>query len=197
MNEIKTKKFQRKFKMFCWIITLIFYSLFVIVEYNNFQNSNYSYTKNPIYNFGVFLAFSIFPFLFWIIYTITLLVQNKKIRDWNKMKLSKIFNSSEYGQVFSTKLNNLNELFQVNAISVEEYELKKKLLIRSTEKLVDYSNNLKENQIQIEKLKEALDLEVINEEEYQNKVKKFNEIESVIKQRIDNIKAEDMINNSK
>ncbi|MCF8433970.1 MAG: SHOCT domain-containing protein [Crocinitomicaceae bacterium] len=111
--------------------------------------------------------------------------------------MSKIFNSSEYGQVFSTKLNNLNELFQVNAISVEEYELKKKLLIRSTEKLVDYSNNLKENQIQIEKLKEALDLEVINEEEYQNKVKKFNEIESVIKQRIDNIKAEDMINNSK
>ena len=63
-------------------------------------------------------------------------------------------------------------------------------MISKTEELLNYSNDSITYQTQIQKLKDAVEDGLISEEEYLLKVKKINEIELVIKQRIEHIKKE-------
>ena len=61
-------------------------------------------------------------------------------------------------------------MLDVKAITQLEFEAKKKLLIRETERLVIADENLILKQQQVKKLEEALNKGVITEEEYRTKL---------------------------
>ena len=61
--------------------------------------------------------------------------------------------------------------------------------MRKIDTLVNQTENLKMNQMQVEKLNNARNLGVISEEEYYSKIKKLSDEEVAIKQQIESIKS--------
>jgi uncharacterized membrane protein len=191
-EEKKKEQLNRNYKFICVVITVLSYShlIYLLFIQNTINKIPFSYI------FGCFLGSSVLPLIFWVIYFIINSVQKVEIRELAQYKMNKI-SSSEYGQDFTSKLKSLNELHSLGAISLEEFELKKQnlllrteFLISKTEELLNYSNDSITYQTQIQKLKDAVEDGLISEEEYLLKVKKINEIELVIKQRIEHIKKE-------
>ena len=191
-EEKKKEQLNRNYKFICVVITVLSYSHLIYLLF-----IQYTINKIPFsVIFGYFLGSSVLPLIFWVIYFIIDSVQKVEIRELAQYKMNKI-SSSEYGQDFTSKLKTLNELHNLGAISLEEFELKKQnlilrteFLISKTEELLNYSNDSITYQTQIQKLKDAVEDGLISEEEYLLKVKKINEIELVIKQRIEHIKKE-------
>ena len=110
------------------------------------------------------------------------------MKQKNDKKINKIDASAEYGQEFNFAIDSLNDLLLVKAITQQEFETKKKLLIRKADALVTQTESLKLNQIQVEKLNDALKLGVVSEVEYNSKIKNLSDEEKIIKQKIEQIK---------
>jgi hypothetical protein len=180
-----SKKTQKKDLRNLFILTtLASYSYFIILfKYEDYQFKPFASV------FGLFLACSIPPIVCWVTYAIILFVQKEKIKNLTEKSINKIDTSTEYSKEFKTSFDALNDLLFVKAITIEEFENKKKLLIRKIDTLVNQTENLKMNQMQVEKLNNARNLGVISEEEYYSKIKKLSDEEVAIKQQIESIKS--------
>jgi hypothetical protein len=135
------------------------------------------------YSIGAIFGASIIPLFVWAIYFVLKYAHNNKLLKLKQEKINKINSSDEYSQEFQNKLSALKDLLDVQVISPQEFETKKKLLIRKSEKLVIYAEELNLNQMQIEKLKTALDSGLIGEEEHEVKASKLLSNQLQIKQR--------------
>jgi hypothetical protein len=178
------KKNKKDLRNFFILITLGCYSYFLILfKYEDYQSKPFAYV------FGSFIACSILPIVCWVIYAIIPFIQKEKNKNLTEKRINNIDTSSEYGKEFKTSIDALNDLLLVKAITLEEFETKKKILIRKTDALVNHSENLKMKQMQVEKLNEARNLGVISEEEYYSKIKKVSDEEVAIKNKIESIKS--------
>ncbi len=88
------------------------------------------------------------------------------------------------------KIKALKDLLDVNLITIHEFEMKRELLMRRTEKFVDYTGELKLNQLQMNKLKEALENDAISKDEFEIKLSKLKEVELMIKRRFSEVQSE-------
>jgi hypothetical protein len=178
-----SKKRKNDLRNLCRLITVLSYAWFLFLY--NIEH----YQRMPFaYIFGVFLACSIPPIICWVSYVIIQFVQKEKIKTQVKKKIDKIDASAEYSQEFNSSIDSLNDLLLVRAITPQEFETKKKLLIRKADALVTQAENLKMNQIQVEKLNDAWKLGVVSEEEYNSKIKNLSEEEIIIKEKIEQLK---------
>ena len=125
------------------------------------------------YSIGAFLGAFIIPLILWSIYFIVKNNHNNKLIKLNQLSITKISETDNFGPDFNVKLKVLKDLLDVKAITLEEFEAKKKLLIRDTERLVIADENAKLKQQQLKKLEEALNTGLIAEEEYRTKVDKL------------------------
>jgi hypothetical protein len=178
-----SKQLKRDFRTISWFVTAgsVCYFFYSAKDYVN---------KPYAYIFGANLPYLAPIFLFWLIYGLILL-QEKKNNEWKKkLTIGKINSSVEHSEGFNSELNILEGLLNVHAITYKEFEHKKKLLIRRTDLLVTYTEELKMNQMQLEKLKGARELGVISDEEYDIKIKKLFDVEEVITQRIERISSD-------
>lgn len=167
------------------LITVLSYSWFLFL-YNveHYQSMPFAYI------FGVFLACSVPPSICWVSYAIIQYVQKEKIKTQVEKKIKKIDASPDYGQKFKSSLDSLNDLLMAKAITPQEFETKKKLLIRKIDALVTCAENLKLIHIQVEKLNVVRKLDVISEVEFSSKIKYLTDDEKIIKQNIAQIETE-------
>jgi hypothetical protein len=168
LTEKKQKKTKRILKNFFGFITILSYSIFFF----SLSNSNYEVAP-PGYAMGAFIGASVIPAISWIIYGIVLLYQNDKLNRIIQEKIDTINSSSSQSQEFNEKLNALKGLLEFNAITQDEFELKRKLLIRDSEKSVLTKDNLLLKRKQREILDSALAAGVITQEEHTQKVEKL------------------------
>jgi hypothetical protein len=168
LTEKKQKKTKRILKNFFGFITILCYSIFF------YHLSNINFEAAPSgYAMGAFIGASAVPAMCWIIYGVVVLYQKDKLNRIIQEKIDTINSSSSQSQEFNMKLNALKGLLEVNAITQDEFELKRKLLIRDSEKSVLTKDNLTFNRKQREILDAALVAGVITQEEYARKVEKL------------------------
>ncbi len=166
LKEKKQQQTQRILRNFAIFITIISYSSYFL-----FKESEMNYNIKPsAVVVGEFFGLSLIPLVFWIIYGLVAFSHKNTLIKLKQEKIDKINSRAPISKEFNSKLNALKELLDVKAITQLEFESKKKLLIRDTERLVIADENVKLKQQQLKKLEEALNKGVITEEEYRTKL---------------------------
>ena len=164
--EKKQQQTQRVLRNFVIVITIMSYASYFL-----FEESEVNYQIKPIAAVvGELLGVSMIPLAFWIIYGLVVFSHKNTLIKLKQEKIDKINSRAPISKDFNSKLNALKELLDVKAITQLEFEAKKKLLIRETERLVIADENLILKQQQVKKLEEALNKGVITEEEYRTKL---------------------------
>ena len=164
--EKKQQQTQRVLRNFVIVITIMSYASYFL-----FEESEVNYQIKPIAAVvGDLFGVSMIPLAFWIIYGLVVFSHKNILIKLKQEKIDKINSRAPFSKDFNSKLNALKELLDVKAITQVEFEAKKKLLIRETERLVIADENLILKQQQVKKLEEALNKGVITEEEYRTKL---------------------------
>lgn len=166
------------------LVTLM--SLFFLIsifadKYEMFQRAGLMQVIS--YSIGAIFGACIIPLFVWAIYFLLKYAHHNKLLKLNQEKIKKINSSSEFTNDFNEKLDILIELLDIKAITPQEFETKKQLLIKKTENLVGCTEDLKLNQVKMGKLKNAWENGVISEEDYRAKVNQLIAVEIEIKNK--------------
>jgi hypothetical protein len=178
MNKSSLKDLRNVF----WLITIICY-LFYFYKLNNFS-SDYSSENKGFFAYGIggFIGASIIPILLWGIYfsiKYDAKLRSKKINDGlnNQInEIDEILENEDFDQNFKMKFQSLDNLFEVKVLTKNEYFNKKLDLFNEYKKNKLLNDKILENQIKIDKLKEAQRLGVLSDAEYQLKLEALKDI---------------------
>jgi hypothetical protein len=183
--EKKQRQTQRILKNLFGLITFLSLGGFFLRESMDlFRN------KPLAYVFGAFAAHCLIPACCWTVYVVVVMFQKQKIIKLEQEKIDKINSSATISKEFDAKLKALKGLFEVHLITPEEYELKRNLLIRNFEKLVNYSEEINSKQKQMDILNNALNSGLITEEIHNTKFTKLVSEQNVLKQKYENVLGE-------